>query len=460
MPFSDENITTNSDSYGRLFGWNSDFKDTYTPVNVPFFNSNGQHDGSLLYSNSSVNNKDSTVSKLESQKDSKFSYHYPEEIENPLAKSNFSDTPPNILRISIKDLEGGLLITELSTLITDFTKTYFSDFDTASQSLTTAYTKTSNIIGNITNNTINAIENNSLTDNLNLISNSTQNFIDSTSDKLAPFAKQFAEKTKYVPVEPNIHYGTIYLYAPNNVETHYGFQYTSTDLTPTYKALDILAGAADGDTKRVVDAAVQAGIGGIAGVISNVLNKFPGSETALGGSIDLKSLIQAKTRLVPLENLEYLFNRTDRRQFVYNFKFYPKTNKEIKTIFKIINALKYYSHPEISAGNNRYLKSPAIFDLQFCTLVKDSGGAYSYKDNLFINKIKPCALTDISINYTDVGRFSTLKPIDVEAFANGVFKSPVGIDLNLTFQELQILTRSDLVHPEDSFKNINEKKYY
>ncbi len=431
------NLNNNSDSFGRNYGGNPLSKNEY----VPMWNSSaGQQDRDGLFVNSSVNNKDATISNLEGSKNSPFIYHYPEEIENPLSKSNFSETPPNILRISIKDLEGGTLISELGTIIKDS----IDPISKVSGDLVNTY------IGDNTRDSFSKLDN-------------VSNLLDSLEKFKSPLTKLTTlptEKTKYVPIEPTTTYGTIYLYAPNNVETHYGFQYTSTDLTPTYKALDILAGAANGDTNRVVDAVVQSGVGGIAGVVSNILNKIPGAETALGGKVDIKSLIQAKTRLVPLENLEYLFNRTDRRQFVYNFKFYPKSQKEVKTIFKIISALKYYSHPEIAAGNSRYLKSPSIFDLQFCSLVKDGDGAYSYKDNLYINKIKPCALTDISINYTDVGRFSTLKPIDVESFANGVFKSPVGIDVNITFQELQILTRADFIHPEESFKNTDEKKYY
>lgn len=438
MEFIFNPFNSNSDSFGRNYGGNPLSKDNY----VPMWNSNaGQQDRDGLFVNSSVNNKDATIANLEGDKTNPFIYHYPEEIENPLSKSNFSETPPNILRISIKDLEGGTLITELGTILKDTVK----NVSKVSTDLVDTY------IGDNTGDKFSKLDSVANTlDNLQSIGKAVSN----------NFALNATEKTKYVPIEPTITYGTIYLYAPNNVETHYGFQYTSTDLTPTYKALDILAGAANGDTNRVVDALVQSGVGGIAGVVSNILNKIPGSETTLGGKIDLKSLIQAKTRLVPLENLEYLFNRTDRRQFVYNFKFYPKSQNEIKTIFKIISALKYYSHPEIAAGNSRYLKSPSIFDLQFCSLVKDGDGAYSYKDNLYINKIKPCALTDISINYTDVGRFSTLKPLNMETFATGVFKSPVGIDVNLTFQELQILTRADFTHPEESFKNIDEKKYY
>lgn len=438
MEFIYNPFNSNSDSFGRNYGGNPLSKDNY----VPMWNSSaGQQDRDGLFVNSSVNNKDATIANLDGSKTTPFIYHYPEEIENPLSKSNFSETPPNILRISIKDLEGGTLISELGTILKDT----IPNVAKVSTDLVDTY------IGDNTGDKFSKLDNvANILDNIQSIGKSVSN----------NFALNITEKTKYVPIEPTITYGTIYLYAPNNVETHYGFQYTSTDLTPTYKALDILAGAANGDTNRVVDALVQSGVGGIAGVVSNILNKIPGSETALGGKIDLKSLIQAKTRLVPLENLEYLFNRTDRRQFVYNFKFYPKSQKEIKTIFKIISALKYYSHPEISAGNSRYLKSPSIFDLQFCSLLKDGEGAYSYKDNLYINKIKPCALTDISINYTDVGRFSTLKPLDMETFATGVFKSPVGIDVNITFQELQILTRADFIHPEQSFKNIDEKKYY
>ena len=50
-----------------------------------------------------------------------------------------------------------------------------------------------------------------------------------------------------------------------------------------------------------------------------------------------------------------------------------------------------------------------------------------------MNMIKPCALTSINVNYTPDGSYMTYE-------TNG---SMVGYDLNLTFQEIEPIYRSD-----------------
>lgn len=436
MPIEDL-IFQNSDELGRVFG-NNPYSSLQSYIGI---SKSPAQDIESLFTNSQINNRDTISAQANKVADKGFQYYYPEEISNPLSNANFSETPPNIMKLTVTDVEGGELITELikntNQVAEDLTNNLSNSVGLVwSGDSTDPITKAGSI--------------------LNSFNIDTTSLKKTTSNITSYLSK--TESTKAVPLNlKKDPYGIIYLYAPNEVETNYGFQYTSTDLTPTYRALDILSGALQDDNKKAIDAIVQSGIGGIANVVSGILNK---ASPLLDGNVDIKSAIQAKTRLVPIENLEYLFNRTNRRQFKYLFKFYPKTKNEIKMIYQIISALKYYSHPEILNENTRYLKSPGVFRLQFYSLAKDQSGSYSYKENLFINKIKPCSLTDISVNYTDVGRFSTLKPLDLESFATGVFKSPVGISLSLVFEELQILTRNDFINPEEAFKNPDEGKYH
>ena len=61
------------------------------------------------------------------------------------------------------------------------------------------------------------------------------------------------------------------------------------------------------------------------------------------------------------------------------------------------------------------------------------GNTPSYTQHPFMNKIKPCALTSINVNYTPDGSYMTYE-------TNG---SMIGYDLNLTFQEIEPVYRSD-----------------
>ena len=64
-----------------------------------------------------------------------------------------------------------------------------------------------------------------------------------------------------------------------------------------------------------------------------------------------------------------------------------------------------------------FLRAPDVFQLKYI----DSNG----KDHPFLNRIKDCALTAMTVNYTNSGTYAT--------YDDG---TPVSIRMNLTFKEL------------------------
>lgn len=391
-----------------------------------------------------VSNQDTTTRKANGDGGSNKPtvYYYPQEIENPSTLSHVG-TPKNIIKIDVKDFSGGTLETEmlkyqkLTTLNdtaseVDIRKVLSDPVDPINDRVTgsTLYQLNKDVLRL----SASAWTGNGPTTEINI---ARQQQVSQIFEKLLQPA----------PVEPDLLRASLYLYAPDNVQANYDFAYKEEDLSPTYRAADLLKvlGGTDQDKNKAVDVLKQAGVN----FISSLTKNIPLTETGLGGAIDIDAALRAKTRTIPVQNFEYLFERVNRRSFHYHFKLYPKSKKEIQQILGILTTLKYYSHPAQS-NNTRYFKAPSVFQIGFYTMHKDR-----WVENLYINKIKPCALEHISINYTDSGKFATLK--DLQEAGDTVLKSPVGIAVELKFHELQILTRDDMAEPGESLNHLADK---
>jgi len=70
-----------------------------------------------------------------------------------------------------------------------------------------------------------------------------------------------------------------------------------------------------------------------------------------------------------------------------------------------------------------FLKAPDVFLLRYL-----SNG----KDHPFLNSFKPCALTNMSVNYTGAGTYAT--------YGDG---TPVNIKVSLTFKEINPIYAED-----------------
>ena len=130
-------------------------------------------------------------------------------------------------------------------------------------------------------------------------------------------------------------------------------------------------------------------------------------------------------------NMELLFNGPTLRSFNFSFKLRPRTESEAILCRNIIKSLKRDSAPKTST-TNLFLETPNVFQIKYIYQAQD-GILPSYTEHPFLNVMKPCALTSINVNYTPDGSYMTYE-------TNG---SMVGYDLNLTFQEIEPVYRSD-----------------
>ena len=150
-----------------------------------------------------------------------------------------------------------------------------------------------------------------------------------------------------------------------------------------------------------------------------------------GQAASAPNFVQRATGKRINNNLELLFNGPTLRSFNFSFKLRPRTESESIVCRNIIKSLKRDSAPKTST-TNLFLETPNVFLLEYIYQAQD-GVLPTYTQHPFMNMIKPCALTSINVNYTPDGSYMTYE-------TNG---SMVGYDLNLTFQEIEPIYRSD-----------------
>lgn len=120
--------------------------------------------------------------------------------------------------------------------------------------------------------------------------------------------------------------------------------------------------------------------------------------------------------------IEILFSNTLQREFVFDFLFAPRNEKESIALKSIIKTLRFHAAPEINTstgglGGGLTWIPPADFDITFFN---------KGVENLNILRINTCVMTRSDVIYDPQGPFST--------FRNG---HPVMVRLNLAFKELE-----------------------
>jgi hypothetical protein len=150
-------------------------------------------------------------------------------------------------------------------------------------------------------------------------------------------------------------------------------------------------------------------------------------QAALGQG-NINSIISRATGQVFNENVEVLFNGvTMRPAFNFTFDMVPRDSKESAEIKTIIRTLKKNMTPQKGTpgvdGGGLFVKAPNVFKLEYM-----SGG----KQHPFLHRFKPCALTQMSVNYNGSAQYAT--------YADA---TPVHMQLTLQFQELTPIYAED-----------------
>lgn len=168
-------------------------------------------------------------------------------------------------------------------------------------------------------------------------------------------------------------------------------------------------------------------------------NKSAVASLLAGYVVGNTSLATRASGIVINPNLELLFSGPKLRSFGFNFQFAPRFKEEAEMVRKIVRSLKMFSSPAIDQTGSLFLRSPKIFQLEYI-YNGDGGDEANGELHPYLNKIKPCVLETVTVNYTPNGKYMT--------YADG--GSMVQTTLQLQFKEVEPIYERDYVddtHP-------------
>ena len=213
--------------------------------------------------------------------------------------------------------------------------------------------------------------------------------------------------------------GTVILPIPRNVSDQNQTDFSSSEMNAFQAAgADLSMGFLGDDNEfgSAVDRVVAAAERDVTGVKSVIKAKI--TESILGGG----NLLARTTGAVMNSNLELLFKGPSLRTFQFQYIMTPRDKAEALECKKIIRMFKKSMAPKLKGGA-LFLYTPNVFFIDF---------KHKSQDHPFLNRIKPCALTNFGVNYTPDGAYAT--------YADG---SPVAYNLQFSFSELEPIYDKD-----------------
>jgi hypothetical protein len=161
-------------------------------------------------------------------------------------------------------------------------------------------------------------------------------------------------------------------------------------------------------------------------------NVEKGLLAAIAGQAIGKNVLARVSGAILNPNIELLFNAPDLRTFNYRFQLSAREKEESKQIRGIIGWFKAGMAVR-RTPSELFLVTPNIFDIQYIYKPPiDDDIEKNDKNHPYLNRIKTCALTNCSVDYTPTGSYMT--------FGDG---SMVSYTINLIFQELEPIYQDD-----------------
>lgn len=141
--------------------------------------------------------------------------------------------------------------------------------------------------------------------------------------------------------------------------------------------------------------------------------------------------------------LELLYTSPSFREFQFDFMFYPRSEREAREVWNIINSFKFHQAPEIKPGQaGFFLIPPSVFNIDFY---------YNGQSNPNLPKISDCVLTSIQVDYAPNGWASYEVPAKNTPVEGGT-GTPVATRMTLGFKETFIHTKGTHVLGESNYR--------
>lgn len=207
---------------------------------------------------------------------------------------------------------------------------------------------------------------------------------------------------------------TIIMYMPEDIQSEYGANWGGAGFGLIAK--ELMRGATgDFDLGRTIEGAFSAGKRKLVDFAVENANK------ALGTSVTTNQALAGTVGKVVNPNVEMMYEAPEMRGFSLNFKMFASSEDEANEIRKICNSFKQNMLPKFA---NQFIDVPNVVRVTFMT---------GPSPNQFISQFKPCAITNVSVNYTPDGTWAT--------YRDG---RPVATQLTIQFKELKMLFADDI----------------
>ena len=258
--------------------------------------------------------------------------------------------------------------------------------------------------------------------------------VDTGSDAGAPETSFISNVQSSVKINAAPH-GTVILPVPNNVNYTDTPNYTQNTGIIGKMLPKVASQIVNGDSSSNIADTVQAAAGaGATGMAMAALNDLAG----LGGG-SANQVTQNAFGRIQNPYQEQVFNGVNMRTFTFDWKLVPRNSAETKKIKAIIKKLRAMALPDYAATlgvnekeagtlSDRWLTIPKIFRISWHQ--GENGGEI---DSL--PKLKPCVLTNITVNYTPDAVWATYEGAD-----------PVAYTMNLNFTETEIITQAEVIN--------------
>ena len=232
-------------------------------------------------------------------------------------------------------------------------------------------------------------------------------------------------------------YKKMVLYMPEDISQDASREWNDTSIGPAQKlAMNLAGDLLDTNSQESFWGAVETKTTGL-----NIADHLPALATMTAAKAGEMMSGMSQNEItggligqVLNPNLEVFFNKVGLRKFQFRWMLVPRNERESRIIKEMIWQFKKASAPEL-AKQGWFTTVPHVFKIQYKT------GSH---DNHWLNKIKACALTNITVNYTAGGSWSTLQD-----------GAPTAVALQLSFSELKAIMSEDY---GDSF-NYTEQYY-
>ncbi len=213
----------------------------------------------------------------------------------------------------------------------------------------------------------------------------------------------------------------ISIYMPPGIKVGYNQSYdndTETGVSGDVQKAITKAKGAEGVGNKIISA-----LEGVSGGVLRQGSQAVGEFISLAGMGDPVRFTLKRFGTAINPRNEAFYNSPTQRTFAYTFDFWPRSKEEAIAVENIITIFKMNSAPGLTSGDGIF-KNPNYFKISYM---------YNDGENPHLHKIGACYCTDVSVDYSPDGQFTT--------FADG---QPVHTQLSVSFLEDRIVTKRDI----------------